>query len=70
MRLFENSPSDIVSQVELRDVDSGNKVNERLRTDEAIESMSLKSTFYICFLTKCACFNCLFILYAKFFKIF
>lgn len=26
-------------QVELRDVDSGNKVNERLRTDEAVESM-------------------------------
>lgn len=29
-----------ILQVELRDVDSGNKVNERLRTDEAIESIS------------------------------
>lgn len=28
-----------ILQVELRDVDSGNKVNERLRTDEAIESI-------------------------------
>lgn len=26
-------------QVELRDVDTGNKVTERFRTDEAIESM-------------------------------
>lgn len=34
-------------QVELRDVDSGNKVNERLRTDEAVESM------YTDFLTIC-----------------
>lgn len=28
-------------QVELRDVDSGNKVNERLRTDETVESTHL-----------------------------
>lgn len=26
--------------MELRDVDSGNKVNERLRTDEPVESMN------------------------------
>ena len=26
-------------QVELRDIDSGNKVNERLRTDETVESI-------------------------------
>lgn len=28
-----------VEQVELRDVDTGNKITERFRTDEALESM-------------------------------
>ncbi|KAL1809564.1 hypothetical protein DCAR_0729114 [Daucus carota subsp. sativus] len=33
-------------QVELRDVDSGNKVNERLRTDEAIERVYVEQKRY------------------------
>lgn len=32
-----------VLQVELRDVDSGNKTTERFRTDEAIERMPLST---------------------------
>jgi hypothetical protein len=30
-----------VLQVELRDVDTGNKITERFRTDEALESMMM-----------------------------
>ncbi|KAG5517753.1 hypothetical protein RHGRI_038212 [Rhododendron griersonianum] len=33
-------------QVELRDVDSGNKVNERLRTDEAVEKVFVEEKPY------------------------
>lgn len=33
-------------QVELRDVDSGNKVNERLRTDEAVEKVFVEEKHY------------------------
>lgn len=33
-------------QVELRDVDSGNKVNERLRTDEAIERVFVEQKIF------------------------
>ncbi|XP_074331607.1 uncharacterized protein LOC141668573 [Apium graveolens] len=33
-------------QVELRDVDSGNKVNERLRTDEAVERVYVEQKRY------------------------
>ncbi|GAA0178451.1 translation elongation factor [Lithospermum erythrorhizon] len=35
-----------IIQVELRDIDSGNKVNERLRTDEAVEKVFVQDKSY------------------------
>lgn len=34
----------LMLQVELRDVDTGNKITERFRTDEALESMNIFKT--------------------------
>ncbi|KAJ0612353.1 putative ribosomal protein L2, domain 2 [Helianthus annuus] len=35
-----------IIQVELRDVDSGNKVNERFRTDETVEKIFVEAKSY------------------------